>query len=81
MWIGFDDTDSRDGGCTTYVCFEFVSRLYEKGYCLCEYPRLVRLNPQVPWKTRGNGAVAVHVGRVGEDRTVFAKRGEQEFFF
>ena len=80
MWIGFDDTDSRDGGCTTYVCFEFVSRLYEKGYYLCEYPRLVRLNPQVPWKTRGNGAVAVHVGRGGEDKTMFAKRGDKEFF-
>ena len=30
---------------------------------------MVRLNPNVPWKTRGNGAIAVHVGKgVGEKK-------------
>jgi tRNA(Ile2)-agmatinylcytidine synthase len=24
-----------------------------------DYPKLIRLNPNVPWKTRGNGAVAL----------------------
>ena len=23
------------------------------------YPRLVRLNPNIPWKTRGNGAISI----------------------
>ena len=63
MWIGLDDTDSKDGGCTTFICFQFVYRLYQKGYCLRSYPRLIRLNPQIPWKTRGNGAVAFHIGK------------------
>jgi len=26
-----------------------------------DYPLLIRLNPNIPWKTRGNGAVALHV--------------------
>jgi len=25
-----------------------------------DYPYLVRLNPNIPWKTRGNGAVCIH---------------------
>jgi tRNA(Ile2)-agmatinylcytidine synthase len=31
-------------------------------YDLIGLPRLVRLNPNVPWKTRGNGAIALQVG-------------------
>ena len=31
-------------------------------YELIGYPRLVRLNPNVPWKTRGNGALCIQVG-------------------
>ena len=27
------------------------------------YPRLVRLNPNIPWKTRGNGAISILVGK------------------
>ena len=80
MWIGLDDTDSREGGCTTYVCFEFVSRLHEKGYCLRELPRLIRLNPQVPWKTRGNGAIAVHIGKTGKEKTVCGKKNDHYFY-
>jgi len=34
-------------------------------YDLIGFPRLVRLNPNVPWKTRGNGAIALQVGRGG----------------
>jgi len=26
-----------------------------------DYPRLVRLNPNIPWKTRGNGAVSMRI--------------------
>ena len=32
-------------------------------YDLIGYPRLVRLNPNVPWKTRGNGALCIHIGK------------------
>lgn len=80
MWIGIDDTDSRDGGCTTFICFEFVCRLYKTGYCLTRLPRLVRLNPQVPWKTRGNGAIAVEIAEKGEEEISFAQRKNSMFF-
>lgn len=32
-------------------------------YAIIGYPRLVRLNPNVPWKTRGNGALCLQVGK------------------
>ena len=62
MWIGIDDTDSMQGGCTTYVATEIIKELSRK-YDLIGFPRLVRLNPNIPWKTRGNGAIALHFGR------------------
>lgn len=34
-------------------------------YEIIGYPRLVRLNPNVPWKTRGNGALCLRVGKPG----------------
>jgi tRNA(Ile2)-agmatinylcytidine synthase len=36
-----------------------------KNYEIIGYPRLVRLNPNIPWKTRGNGALCIHVGKHG----------------
>ena len=63
MWIGLDDTDSRTGGCTTFVAFQLVHRLISTGFSVIGYPRLVRLNPNIPWKTRGNGAVAIQVSK------------------
>ena len=63
MWIGVDDTDSVRGGCTTYLLRLLLERLTEQGFEVIGYPRLARLNPNIPWKTRGNGAVAVQMGR------------------
>lgn len=63
--IGIDDTDSREGGCTTYTASILVQRLLDRGFQLADFPWLVRLNPNIPWKTRGNGALAVQV-RVDE---------------
>ncbi len=34
-------------------------------YEIIGYPRLIRLNPNIPWKTRGNGALCLHVGQLG----------------
>ena len=56
-----DDTDSVDGMCTTYVGFRLAAELRRAGARFADYPRLVRLNPNVPWKTRGNGAVGLAV--------------------
>ncbi len=35
-------------------------------YEVIGYPRLVRLNPNVPWKTRGNGALCIQVGHASK---------------
>ena len=59
--IGIDDTDSERGMCTTYLGYVLAGQLRRAGAEFADYPRLVRLNPNVPWKTRGNGAVALIV--------------------
>lgn len=61
LWIGVDDTDSLQGMCTTFLATEIVRELTDD-YDLIGYPRLVRLNPNIPWKTRGNGAISIRIG-------------------
>jgi len=58
--IGIDDTDSRLGGCTTYTATVLFQELVSKGFKPLDFPWLVRLNPNTPWKTRGNGAISLH---------------------
>ena len=66
--IGIDDTDSERFGCTTHVAAKIVSRLDGmNGVVFIDYPLLVRLNPNIPWKTRGNGAVSIRVGVEGPE--------------
>jgi tRNA(Ile2)-agmatinylcytidine synthase len=60
--IGVDDTDSRERGmCTTYVAARLAERVRAAGGTV-ERTLLVRLNPAVEHKTRGNAALAVHCG-------------------
>ena len=59
MHIGFDDTDSTRKGCTTYIAALLVEKLKKMGASFIDYPNLIRLNPNVPWKTRGNGALCI----------------------
>lgn len=73
MWLGIDDTDSPRGGCTTYALTEVLEAVRSVGADLIGLPRLVRLNPNVPWKTRGNAALSARIGR-GRGRP--AKVGE-----
>ncbi len=63
MWIGIDDTDSPRGGCTTWVLTELLALARDRGIDLIGLPRLVRLNPNIPWKTRGNAALSACFGR------------------
>ncbi len=65
--IGLDDTDSRERGmCTTYVAHTIAQRLQDRERdgrsdgTPAPQPLLVRLNPAVEHKTRGNAAVALH---------------------
>ncbi len=66
LHIGFDDTDSPKMGCTTYVAALLVEKLHKLGASFTDYPNLIRLNPNVPWKTRGNGALCLRI-RCRED--------------
>jgi tRNA(Ile2)-agmatinylcytidine synthase len=59
MHIGLDDTDSTKGGCTTYLAALIVEALSALNVKFLDYPSLTRLNPNVPWKTRGNGALCL----------------------
>jgi len=61
LWIGVDDTDSKKGGCTTYVAAVIIRRLKDLGAKVIGFPRLIRLNPNCPYKTRGNAAIAVKI--------------------
>jgi tRNA(Ile2)-agmatinylcytidine synthase len=61
-WIGIDDTDSPSGGCTTFVLTEVLRAAAGVGVDLIGEPRLVRLNPNIPFKTRGNAALAARFG-------------------
>ncbi len=61
MYVGFDDTDSPRMGCTTYIAAILVEKLHKLGASFMDYPNLVRLNPNVPWKTRGNGALCLRI--------------------
>ena len=59
MHIGLDDTDSTKGGCTTYLAAVLIEKLERFNVQFIDYPALIRLNPNVPWKTRGNGALCL----------------------
>jgi tRNA(Ile2)-agmatinylcytidine synthase len=61
MHVGFDDTDSIRRGCTTYIAALLVEKLQKMNVNFIDYPNLVRLNPNVPWKTRGNGALCLRI--------------------
>ncbi len=61
LHIGIDDTDSPEGGCTTYVAALLVEELGGMGCRFVDYPNLLRLNPNAPWKTRGNGSICLRV--------------------
>ncbi|HIE31258.1 MAG TPA: DUF1743 domain-containing protein [Methanosarcinales archaeon] len=61
MIIGIDDTDSQtEGGCTTYLAAVLMEKLQEYGDFV-DYPLLIRLNPNIKYKTRGNGAIALRI--------------------
>ena len=66
MHIGLDDTDSTRKGCTTHVTALLIEKLKELKATFLDYPKLVRLNPNVPWKTRGNGALCLKIKYTAE---------------
>jgi tRNA(Ile2)-agmatinylcytidine synthase len=67
LHIGIDDTDSTKGGCTTYIAARLVETIARMGVHFLDYPNIIRLNPNIPYKTRGNAAVAIRVDLPKED--------------
>jgi len=67
MIIGIDDTDSKESMCTTYLAAVLIEKLKEYGR-INDYPLLIRLNPNIIYKTRGNAALAISLDlERGED--------------
>jgi tRNA(Ile2)-agmatinylcytidine synthase len=72
--LAFDDTDSPDGMCTTYLATLMLEEL--RDFDLIGLPRLVRLNPNIPWKTRGNAAICLPIGKgVGKSQVCGSLNG------
>ncbi|UXD21901.1 tRNA(Ile2) 2-agmatinylcytidine synthetase [Ignicoccus pacificus DSM 13166] len=67
--VSLDSFDLPRAGCTTHVASLLMIHLHKKGFEVQDFPRLVRLNPSVPWKTRGNASIAFEVN--GEPQEVF----------
>ncbi len=65
--MGIDDTDSPKGGCTTHLGYTIVKQIWNDVEFL-DYPNLIRLNPNIPYRTRGNGAVALRFITKNPDR-------------
>ncbi len=65
--FGLDDTDSNKGMCTTYVMYKILEKARTEGFQLVGMPRLVRLNPAVPFKTRGNAALGADIALQDKD--------------
>lgn len=61
LHIGIDDTDSPEGGCTTYLTARLIEPLMDMGARFIGYPTLLRLNPNTPWKTRGNAGMCIRM--------------------
>lgn len=66
-FVGFDDTDSSREMCTTYLTIEILKKT---NLDLIGYPKLVRLNPNIPLKTRGNAAISLLLGKGSGEKKV-----------
>ena len=68
------------GGCTTYLACSLINKLTENKFDIIGYPRLVRLNPNIPWKTRGNGAISFEVGKGSGKKTKIGEINGKDLF-
>ncbi|MFL6370821.1 MAG: tRNA(Ile)(2)-agmatinylcytidine synthase, partial [Nitrososphaeraceae archaeon] len=79
LHIGFDDTDSQRRRCTTHLAFRIANYLSKLEVRFIDYPLLIRLNPNVPWKTRGNGAICLRIKTKTHERIVeYVKRAIED---
>ena len=47
--------------CTTFLSYKIVKFLEKQKIQFVDFPSLIRFNPNIPWKTRGNGAVRLTI--------------------
>ena len=70
LHLGVDDLDTFGWGCTTFYIYRLLKEISRtplgSRIKLIDYPILARLNPSIPFKTRGNGALSLHIA--GEER-------------
>ena len=78
MFVAVDDTDSMKGNCTTFLATEIIREFGDLD--LIGNPRLVRLNPATPWKTRGNGALVMRFGKGSGPRRFIGNIGGRDIF-
>jgi tRNA(Ile2)-agmatinylcytidine synthase len=79
MYVAIDDTDSQDRMCTTYTIFDIISR---GKYDIIGNPELVRLNPNISYKTRGNGALNINLGKgMGRKNIIGKKEGKYVYSY
>ncbi len=78
MFVAVDDTDSMKGNCTTFLATEIIKEFSDLD--LIGNPRLVRLNPATPWKTRGNGALVMRFGKGSGLKRFIGRFGDTDFF-
>jgi tRNA(Ile2)-agmatinylcytidine synthase len=57
-----------------------IKRLSEKGFNIVGFPRLVRLNPNIPWKTRGNGAICFKIGKNNSKKIKIGEINNKDIF-
>ena len=71
LHLGFDNTDSIQGKCTTHMAFKITDYLLKENEIkFVDFPLLIRLNPNIPWKTRGNGAVCLRIATRGSEHII-----------
>ncbi len=61
--IGLDDIDTQFLGCTTHLAYRILKKILTKypKITVLDFPNLIRLNPTIPFKTRGNAALALRL--------------------
>jgi len=79
MYVAVDDTDSIKGNCTTFLATEIISEL-SGDMDMIGYPRLVRLNPATPWKTRGNASLTMRFGKGRGKKTLVGNVSGRDIF-
>lgn len=76
MLIGIDDTDSPRGMCTTYLGTILKKTLEQELGDSIEL-RLIRLNPTIKFKTRGNAAICISIEHSYDVLDIVRKHIEQ----